>query len=320
MSVDTEFKTLKDIPAEEYLSAGSPLCAGCGGLLTVRLFHKVLGPNVAWTNAAGCMTMLFGYPFAPIKSNWLYSVFSSAPGSAQGIGDALDVLQAKGKIPASERMKVVVVTGDGAAYDIGLQSTSGAIQRNLDFYYLCYDNESYGNTGFQMSSSTPYGSATRTSEPTVTQPEGYQGRKKNLFEIWRAHSPPYVGTISSSHAVDLMRKVERASKLEGSRLFIALAGCPTGWGFDPQDTIRVERLAVETGMWPLKEAIDGVVKHTVIPRSLKPVEEYLRVQQRYAHLFSPTPNLQAVDRIQQSVNAYWKRVSETEGVDIRYVE
>ncbi len=320
MSIETKFKTLKDVPAEEYISAGSPLCAGCGALLAVRLFHKVLGPNVVWVNAAGCMTMLFGYPFAPIKSNWLYSVFASAPGAAQGIGDALDALQAKGRIPASERMKVVVVTGDGAAYDIGLQSTSGAIQRNLDFYYLCYDNESYGNTGFQMSSSTPYGSATRTSEPTLSHPEGHQGRKKDLFEIWRAHSPPYVATISSSHAVDLMRKVEKATKFEGSKLFIALAGCPTGWGFDPQDTIRMERLSVETGVWPLKEAIDGDVKHTVIPRSLKPVEEYLRVQQRYAHLFSPAPNVEAIGRIQQGVNAYWKRVSEREGVNIRFVE
>jgi len=320
MNAETRFKTLKDIPTEELVSAGSPLCAGCGGLLALRLFHKALGQNVVWVNAAGCVTMLYGFPFAPMKSNWLYSAFACAPASAQGISDALDVLQAKGKVDASDRMKVVVVTGDGAAYDIGLQSTSGAIQRNLDFYYLCYDNESYGNTGFQMSSSTPYGSATRTSEPTPSQPEGQEGRKKDLFEIWRAHRPSYIATISSSHAVDLMRKVESATRFGGSKLFIAMAGCPTGWGFDSQDTIGIERLAVETGVWPLKEATDGLVRHTVTPRRLKPVDEYLRVQQRYAHLFSPTKNVGAIEKIQQSVNAYWKIVAETESVDIRLVE
>lgn len=316
MSTQTRFKTLKDIPLEDELSAGSPLCAGCGGQHILRVFHKVMGRNVVWVNAAGCMTISYIYPLAPLKSSWMYTAFASAPAGAQGIRDALDVLIQKGKLPASEDLKVAVVTGDGAAYDIGLQSTSGAIQRDLDFYYLCYDNEAYGNTGFQVSSLTPYGSSSSTTVPTAGFRVGNAGRKKDLFEIWRAHSPPYVATISGAHLTDLMRKVEKSESLKGSKLFIALSGCPTGWGFDTQDTIRVERLAVETGVWPLKEAVDGEVKHTYIPRTLKPVEVYLETQERYKHLLKPTKNEEAIATIQRNVLKYWVKASKQEGFEV----
>ena len=137
MAATTRFKTLKDMPVQDHLAPGNTMCAGCGGILAVRIFHKVLGPNVAWVNAAGCMTITMSYPLSPLKSNWLYTAFASAPAGAQGVRDALDVLMRKGKLPPSEDLKVVVVTGDGAAYDIGLQSTAGAIDRRLDFYSLC---------------------------------------------------------------------------------------------------------------------------------------------------------------------------------------
>ena len=133
MSTTTKFRTLKDMPKEDYIAPGNTLCAGCGGALAMRIFHKVLGPNLAWVNAAGCMTIATSYPLAPLKSNWLYTTFASAPAGAQGLRDGLDVLMAKGKLRRSEDLKVVVVTGDGAAYDIGFQSTAGAIQRGLDF-------------------------------------------------------------------------------------------------------------------------------------------------------------------------------------------
>jgi len=257
------------------------------------------------------------YPYSPLKSNWLYTAFASAPAGAQGIRDALDLLISKGKLPKSEDLKVVVVTGDGAAYDIGLQSTSGAIHRGLDFYYLCYDNESYGNTGFQMSSSTPFGSSSKTTPPTPEAPIGNTTPKKDLFEIWRAHKPPYIATLSSSHGVDFLRKLEKGSARKGPKLYLAMAACPTGWGFDPSRSVEVEKLAVATGVWPLKEAVDGVTKHTFVPRGLNPVREYLRTQERFSHLFQPTENSAAIARIQTTVNNYWALVAKSEGVDIR---
>jgi pyruvate ferredoxin oxidoreductase beta subunit len=320
MSAATRFRTLKDMPREDYLTPGNTMCAGCGGILAVRVFHKVLGPNVAWINAAGCMTITMSYPLSPLKSNWLYTAFASAPAGAQGVRDALDVLMAKGKLPASEDMKVVVVTGDGAAYDIGFQSTAGAIDRQLDFYYLCYDNEAYGNTGFQMSSSTPYGSSSKTTPPTVAHPLGNIHNKKDLFENWRAQKAPYVATLSNSHGLDFLRKVEKGGTIKGPKLYIDFAACPTGWGYDPKDSVEIEKLAVQTGVWPLKEAVNGVVKHTFVPRSLSPVKEYLKTQERFEHLFEPVEKSEAVATIQESVNAYWREAGTKEGFSVKVPE
>ena len=320
MTTTTRFKTLKDMPVEDYLTPGNTMCAGCGGILAVRIFHKALGPNVAWVNAAGCMTITMSYPLSPLKSNWLYTAFASAPAGAQGVRDALDVLIAKGKLPASENLKVVVVTGDGAAYDIGFQSTAGAIDRKLDFYYLCYDNEAYGNTGFQMSTSTPYGSSTKTTPVTAAYPLGNTGKKKDLFEVWRAQKAPYVATLSNSHGLDFLRKVEKGGTIKGPKLFIDFAACPTGWGYDPKDSVEIEKLAVQTGVWPLKESIDGTVRHTVVPRALTPVQEYLKTQDRFEHLFKPAERTEAISAIQNSVNEYWKRASASEGFEVRLPE
>ena len=320
MATTTRFKTLKDMPVQDHLAPGNTMCAGCGGILAVRVFHKVLGPNVAWINAAGCMTITMSYPLAPLKSNWLYTAFASAPAGAQGVRDALDVLITKGKIPRSEDLKVVVVSGDGAANDIGLQSTSGAIDRRLDFYYLCYDNEAYGNTGFQMSTSTPYGSATKTTPATAAFPIGNTGKKKDLFEVWRTMKAPYVATLANSHGVDFLKKVEKGAEVKGPKLYIAFAACPTGMGFDPKESIEIEKLAVQTGVWPLKESVDGEVRHTVVPRSLTPVREYLKTQERIEHLFKPTERGEALAAIQGSVSRYWKEAGAREGFDVKVPE
>jgi len=308
------------MPREDYFSPGNTLCAGCGGILAARIFHKVLGPNVAWVNAAGCMTVTMSYPLSPLKSNWLYTAFASAPAGAQGVRDALDVLIAKGRLPAAENMKVVVVTGDGAAYDIGLQATAGAIDRRLDFYYLCYDNEAYGNTGFQVSSSTPYGSATKTTPATAAYPLGNTARKKDLFEVWRSMKAPYVATLANSQGVDFLRKVEKGAEIGGPKMYIALAACPTGWGFDPRESVELEKLAVSTGVWPLKESVDGVVRHTVVPRALTPVGEYLKTQDRFSHLFEPAEKVDAVAAIQESVNRYWIEAGSREGFQVKVPE
>ena len=303
----TTYQSIRDIPEEEYLSAGTALCAGCGGLECIRLFHKVLGKNAIFINAAGCMTLLTTYPMTPFHGSWLYTTMGSAPAGAQGVRDALDVLTEKDRIEKDEDLKVVVLAGDGSTADIGLSATSGALHRRLDFYYLCYDNEGYGNTGFQMSSMSPYGSHTHTTDPIGRHPEGTEQKKKDIFEIWRAQRPPYIATISPRHPVDLAQKVEKSMHMDGPRLFLSLSPCPPGWGYDPAETHQVAKSAVETGIWPLKEAVNGKVSHTYEPR-MQPVETYLVMQERYRHLFEPVRQEAAIRQIQEQVDRYWSVV------------
>jgi pyruvate ferredoxin oxidoreductase beta subunit len=309
MRVEREFfRNLKELPTEEALVPGSQLCAGCGGLLALRLMLKVLGDNTVVVNAAGCLSLLATYPFTPLRSSWLYTTMASAAAGAQGIRDALDIRIAKGRLPAEEDLQVVVLAGDGSTLDIGMSAVSGAIHRGLDFCYLCYDNEAYGNTGFQMSSASPFGSETATSHPSTGHEAGTLQQKKDLFEIWRAHRPPYVATVSPADPVDLAEKVRRATQFRGPKLFIAFAACPTGWGFDPGESHEVARLAIETGVWPLKEAIDGRVRHTYTPDHRKPVEDYLRMQGRFRHLFVPERQEALIRQISERVEAYWDDV------------
>ncbi len=310
------YRSIKDIPREEYLAAGTGLCSGCSGLLALRLFHKALGPRTIFVNAAGCLTLLAVFPFSPFHSSWLYTSMASAPAGAQGVRDALDVLIAKRKLRKEEDLKVVVVTGDGAAHGIGLQATLAAIHRGLDFYYLCYDNEGFANTGFQMSPASPLGSHTATTPPTPAAPSGTVRRKQDLFEIWRAARPAFVATISPAYPLDLLDKVARAGRLAGPKLFISLSSCPPGWGIEPAESVEVAKLAVETGIWPLKETRDGKVVHTVVPRHFRPVEEYLQRQARFRHLFVPDRRERILRRIQADVDRYWApslehRTSET---------
>lgn len=302
----TEIKSLTDLPLEENILPGTPICAGCGGLLTLRHCLKALGDKTVIVNASGCFSLLSIYPFTPFRSSWLYTAMASAPAGAQGVRDALDILVRKRWISPDEDMKVVVLSGDGSANDIGLSSTSGAISRGLDFYYLCYDNEAYGNTGFQWSPSSPF------SSKTATTPRGSTPSKKNLFEIWRSHKPPYLATISPAHPVDLANKFKKAEQYKGPKLFISLAPCPPGWGTDPSHSANFAKLAVDTGIWALKEAVYGEVRHTLIPKKLKPVEEYLKEQGRFAHLFKPERQEEAIRKIQETVDGYWTEVKDSE--------
>jgi len=304
------FKELHQIPREEHVFPGTPLCAGCGGLESLRLASKVLGNRVVYVNAAGCMTNLATFPFTPLDASWLYTTMGSAPAGAQGIRDALDVLIAKGRLPKEEDVNVVVLGGDGSTYDMALSSTSGAISRKLDFYYFCYDNEAYGNTGVQLSPATPFGARTTTSPCAVQHPTGSTQEKKDIFEIWRAHKPPYIATVSPRFPLDLEEKFARAAHYPGPKLFLAFAACPTGWLFDPAHSPAVARLAVECGLWPLKEAVHGEVVHTYMPK-LEPVAEYLKLQGRFRHLFEPIIQAEAISHIQGQVNAYWEDVKKS---------
>jgi pyruvate ferredoxin oxidoreductase beta subunit len=304
--METPLKSIKELSPEENLLPGTPLCAGCGGLLALRHCLKALGRKTVIVNAASCFTLLSVYPFTPFKNSWLYTAMACAPAGAQGVRDALDILIRKGRLAPEEDLKVVVLTGDGSAYDMGLSSTSGAIHRNLDFYYICYDNEAYGNTGFQWSGATPFASKTGTTPSGKISKTGSDLQKKDLFEIWSSHKPPYLATISPAHPVDLANKFKKAEKFKGPKLFITLSPCPPGWGVDPSLSIRLAKLAVNTGIWPLKEAVCGDVIHTVVPRKFKPVEEYLKEQRRFGHLFKPERQEEAIKKIQEAVDSYWR--------------
>lgn len=299
-------RRMKDLPSSHLLGGGTPMCAGCGGLGALHEIYDVLGEKTVFINAAGCMTLLATYPFTPFRGSWLYTAMASAPAGAQGVRDALDILLEQGRIDADENLEAVVLTGDGAAYGMGLSATSGAIERGLDFLYLCYDNEGYGNTGQQFSGATPHAARTATS----TGFAGHAGYKKDLFAIWVAHEPAYAATVIGAEPLDLARKVARARRLAGPRLILALAPCPTGWGYDPELSVDVGKLAVQTGIWPLKEFVDGHIRHTKVPKSRRPVEEYLKLQGRFAHLFEPRRQDDLIDELQGRVDAYWQSVDE----------
>lgn len=299
---ETAFRRMKDLPSTHLLGTGTPMCAGCGGLQALHVIYDILGGKNVFVNAAGCMTLLSVYPFTPFRGSWLYTSMASAPAGAQGIRDALDILLEQDRITPEENLDVVVLTGDGAAYGMGLSATSGAMERDLDFIYICYDNEGYGNTGQQYSGATPHAARTATSKG----PRGFVGYKKDLFSIWAAHKPAYLATVIGNEPVDLARKIEKVKALRGPRMIIALAPCPTGWGFDPRESIEIGKLAVRTGVWPLKEYEDGTVVHTKRPHPRLPIEEYLKRQGRFAHLFKPKRDERLLAELQAKVDEYWE--------------
>lgn len=297
-------KIPRPLPSVHLLGTGTPMCAGCGGLEAVHEIYGILGVNTVFVNAAGCLTLLATYPFTPFRGSWLYTAMASAPAGAQGIRDALDLLLEKGRMAPEENLEVVVLTGDGAAYGMGLSATSSAVERGLNFLYLCYDNEGFGNTGQQYSEATPHAARTATSMSRA----GFTGYKKDLFAIWIAHKPAYAATVVGAEPLDLARKIEKAKNLKGPRLILALAPCPPGWDFNPKEGVEIGKLAVKTGIWPLKEYVDGRVVHTKIPHPRLPVEEYLKRQGRFGHLFEPERNDALIAEIQALVDAYWAGV------------
>jgi pyruvate ferredoxin oxidoreductase beta subunit len=298
------FRRMKDLPSTHLLGTGTPMCAGCGGLQALHEIYDILGEKTVFVNAAGCMTLLSVYPFTPFRGSWLYTAMASAPAGAQGIRDALDILLESKRIPPEDDLDVVVLTGDGSAYGMGLSATSGAMERDLDFLYICYDNEGYGNTGQQYSGATPHAAKTATSKGA----HGFAGYKKDLFSIWAAHKPAYVATVIGAEPLDLARKIEKAKSMKGPRMIIALSPCPTGWDYDPKESVEIGKLAVKTGVWPLKEYIDGKVVHTKLPHPRIPIEEYLQKQGRFAHLFRPQRDEALLAELQAKVDAYWEGI------------
>jgi pyruvate ferredoxin oxidoreductase beta subunit len=266
-----------EIPEKEFLAPGHRACAGCGATIGVRLALKMLGENTVAISATGCLEVITTpYPETSWEIPWMHVAFENAAAVASGVESALKSL---GKTDTT----VVVFGGDGGTADIGLQALSGAMERGHNLIYICYDNEAYMNTGIQRSGSTPYGASTTTS-PHGKESFGEDRPKKNMPMIMAAHGIPYIATASISYPEDFMKKVKKASEIEGPAYIHLQQPCTTGWGYSPEKTIELGRLAVETGSWILYEIEEGEFKVTYRPLQRKAVKEYLNAQKRFKHL------------------------------------
>ena len=277
------------ITKKEKFAPGHRACIGCGEALAVRLAFKALGNNIVVANATGCMEIVASQiPYTSWHVPWIHTLFDNTAAVVSGIEAGYKAMKRKG-MAVTPDMKVVVVAGDGATSDIGLQALSGALERGHDFLYLCFDNEAYMNTGIQRSSATPFGAATTTS-PAGKKSIGQFTWKKNVPEIVAAHNIPYIATACPSYPFDLMDKVARGIATPGPAYIHILSVCPTGWRSATDTVIKLGRLAVETGMFPLYEVENGQYKMSLDLPQLRPVKDYLKLQGRFRHLSDDTIN------------------------------
>ncbi|MBO4404379.1 MAG: hypothetical protein J5780_03505 [Treponema sp.] len=281
---------------EEEFFYGHKACAGCGGSLAVRIALKVLGEKAVAVLPAGCMSAVgFNYPQLCFSNNAIISTFA---GTASMMTGVLAGLKARGINDAV----VVGFAGDGGTADIGLQALSGAIDRNDDVLYICYDNEAYMNTGIQKSSLTPFGAGTTTT-PAGKNVRGNLRQKKNLFEIVAAHGIPYAATASVGYIQDFINKVEKASKIRGTKFIHVIAPCPTGWGVKVDETVEVAKEIVDTGLLYLAEYENGKFKLTHNPEMFTDVGHYIRRQARFRHLTDGD-----IDLIVEGRNRKWEKI------------
>jgi len=274
---------LKNLPEVEPLSPGHRACQGCGEVLALRQAMKALGTNVVVCSATGCMEIITSpFPQTAWRVPWMHVAFENAAAVASGAESAYKAMNRKGLINQPDTV-FIVMGGDGATPDIGMQALSGALERGHNFIYFCFDNEAYMNTGIQRSSSTPYGAATTTS-PAGKKSIGQSTQKKNMPEIAVAHGTPYVATCSPAFPIDLMNKVKKASLVPGPAYLHIYSPCPTGWRCGIEESVEMARLAVQSKVFPLYEVIDGVFYLSRKVAKPKPVSEYFKPQRRFRHL------------------------------------
>jgi pyruvate ferredoxin oxidoreductase beta subunit len=287
------------------LTSGHRACQGCGEALGARFVldaaMRATGGRLVAVNATGCLEVFSTpYPESSWRVAWLHSLFGNAPATASGVAAAL---AAQGR----SDVRVLAQGGDGGTVDIGLGCLSGMFERNDDVLYVCYDNEAYMNTGVQRSGATPPAARTATTEAVGTEPGNPFGQGKNLPRIAMAHEIPYVATATVADLHDLERKVEAAMGQKGARYLHVLVPCPLGWGAATKDTVRLARLAKESGLFPVFEAEHGEVTSVSPIRHRVPVEEYLTPQARFRHLFHPERRDDVIERIQQIADANIER-------------
>ena len=281
------------IPEQELMFSGHLACPGCGAALAMRYLLKGLGPQTLMVMPACCWAVIGGaMPSTAVNIGLLDCAFEATGAAVSGMRAGLDALKVEG-------VQVVGFAGDGGTADIGLQALSGMLERRTDAIYVMYDNEAYMNTGIQRSGATPKGAWTTTT-PTGAGMRGKEEAKKDVFAIVRAHDPAYAATANVAFPEDFVRKAKRAAGLEGPRFLHVLAPCPPGWKFDAQMSVEVGRLATETNVFPLMEAVGGELRLTRKPSVRTGVEAYLKAQGRFGHL-AP----EEVEAIQQAVDRRW---------------
>ena len=289
----------------EVLAGGHRLCPGCGAPNIFRLAMRAAGPHSVIGIATGCMEVSTTiYPFTAWRNSFIHSAFENSAATISGVEAAYKALRRRGKL--DKEFKFMAAGGDGGTYDIGLQSLSGALERGHNMVYLCYDNEAYQNTGNQRSSSTPMGSNTTTS-PVGTVSYGRKGERKDLTAIAAAHHIPYVAQSTGFHWNDLYKKLEKAFTVEGPAFLNVLSPCVPGWKYPMEKTMHYSQLAVETRFWSLYEIENGVYKINKIPKEHVPVEEWLKGQGRFRHLFIPK-NRHVIDELQAEIDKRWEEL------------
>ncbi len=307
---------MKEVMSEKpsRFTAGHRMCAGCGAPVVARMVLRALKKedHAVIAGATGCMEVsTFIYPYTAWTDSFIHTAFECAAATESGVEAAYKSLKKQGKLPAEGETKFICFGGDGGTYDIGLQSLSGAMERGHDMLYVCYDNGAYMNTGIQRSSATPKFADTTTTPAGKVIPGKMQYRK-DLTKIMVAHRLPYVAqTAAYLTGSDLYEKSEKAIYTEGPTFLNVLAPCPRGWGYKTEDLMQINKLAVETCFWPLYEVIDGKYKINYKPKNKLPIEEFLRPQKRFAHVFKEG-NEWMIEEFQKQVDKEWEALLELE--------
>ena len=313
---------LKEIVANKpsRFTSGHRMCAGCGAPPVARHIMRALkeDDHAVVATATGCMEVsTFIYPYTAWTDSFIHTAFECAGATLSGAEAAYQSMKKQGKI--DNTTKFIAFGGDGGTYDIGLQSLSGAMERGHDMVYVCYDNGAYMNTGIQRSSATPKFADTTTS-PAGTVIPGKMQSRKDLAKIMAGHHIPYVAqTIGYMNFKDLYEKAEKAIYTEGPTFLNVLAPCPRGWGYPTDMLMQINKLAVETCYWPLYEVVDGVYHITYKPAKKLPVEEFLKPQKRFKHMFKPG-NEWMIEEFQKEVDKRWQELLDLEEITNRKTE
>ena len=296
----------ENVMKEDRLAGGHRMCAGCGSPFAVRTVLRALNPedHAVVCSATSCLEVsTFMYPYTAWKDSFIHNAFENAGATISGVETAYRAMKKRGKI--DETWKFIAFGGDGGTYDIGFQSLSGAMERGHDMVYVCYDNEAYMNTGIQRSSSTPHFADTTTT-PAGTVIPGKLQQKKDLTKIMVAHNVPYVAqTTFIGNFKDISEKAHKAIYTPGPAFLNVMAPCPRGWRYPSEKLMEVTKAAVETCVWPLYEVVEGEYHLTYRPKNKLPVEEYLKLQGRFAHMFKPG-NEWMIQQVQQEVDRNWE--------------
>jgi pyruvate ferredoxin oxidoreductase beta subunit len=267
-------------PLSHLLNPGHSACAGCGMIIASRLLADTAGPNSIMSNATGCSEVTTTqYPMTSFKIPWIHSLFENSSCLATGIEAAL-------RKQGQTDINVIAVGGDGATFDIGLIHLSGLWERGDNVLYVCYDNEAYQNTGYQTSGSTPLDAFTTTAPPGKKS-FGNPTRKKDMIKIALAHHVPYVATATIGYPNDVIAKIKKALTVKGPKYLQIYCSCVPGWGIEPKDTVTVAKAAVQSGYYPIVEYVDGELKNKMKITKQEPVENFLKLQKRFKHLFKP---------------------------------